>query len=379
MARPLFAPSAATPPAATPPAPRKAHRPLALRLFWRLVIVNAVVILGGAVLSFWLSQQFVLRNTFTPFTHALLVLAALGLSSALTLLVLHATFRPIRALRAVIQRFNAGERSARATIDPFGDPDVTALALELNALWDRLEADAATIREKTDQAELLAQQVISAQEDERRRVARELHDEAGQALTALIIGLERGLASMPETYSPDLPVRPKQLVSDLRDLAAQTLDEVRKLALELRPSALDDLGLIPALRQYVRTSEERTGLATRLSVAGFDGQEHQRLPATVETALFRIAQEAITNAVRHARASAVEVHLSQGDGVVTLEVRDDGSGLPPLAQVSAEHHFGLLGMRERARLLGGSCRVASVAPHGTLVQASVPLRTATAA
>ena len=109
-----------------------------------------------------------------------------------------------------------------------------------------------------------------AQEEERRRVARELHDEAGQALTAVIIGLERGLASMPEVYAADLPIQPRQLISNLRDLAAQTLDEVRKLALELRPSVLDDLGLVAALRQYVRSTEERSGLAAQLTLVGWD-------------------------------------------------------------------------------------------------------------
>src|ERR671935_130062 len=141
-----------------------------------------------------------------------------------------------------------------------------ALVLEINALWDRLEADAATIRDNTEQMERLAAQVISAQEEERRRVARELHDEAGQALTAVIIGLERGLASMPDTYSADLPVQPRQLISDLRDLAAHTLDEIRNISSELRPSVLDDLGLVAALRQYARTTEERSGLDIQVYV-----------------------------------------------------------------------------------------------------------------
>src|SRR6202023_1518263 len=107
---------------------------------------------------------------FTPITHALLVLAALTLSAGLTMLLLRETFRPIRSLREATQRFNAGDYSARADITPLTHPDVAGLVLEVNALWDRLEADAATIREKTDQAERLAAQVIMAQEEERRRV-----------------------------------------------------------------------------------------------------------------------------------------------------------------------------------------------------------------
>src|SRR5919204_723076 len=193
-----------------------------------------------------------------------------------------------------------------------------ALVLEINALWDRLEADAATIRDNTEQMERLAAQVISAQEEERRRVARELHDEAGQALTAVIIGLERGLAGMPEVYAADLPIQPRQLVSNLRDLAAQTLDEVRKLALELRPSVLDDLGLVAALRQYVRTIEERSGLQAHVHVDGLE-EADARLPPEVETALFRISQEALTNAIRHAQAETVQVRLRREPGAVSLE------------------------------------------------------------
>jgi signal transduction histidine kinase len=227
--------------------------------------------------------------------------------------------------------------------------------------------------DESAQAERLAAQVLMAQEEERRRVARELHDEAGQALTAVVIGLERGLASMPETYATDLPVQPRQLVSNLRDLAAQTLDEVRRLALELRPSLLDDLGLVAALRQYVRSTEERAGLATQLTVVGFDQDGDGRLPPEVETALFRIAQEALTNAIRHAHASAVHVRLRRAESSVTLEVRDDGIGLNAAIGADAGGHLGIFGMRERARILNGDFQAAPVSPRGTLVRVRIPL------
>jgi two-component system sensor histidine kinase UhpB len=340
-------------------------------LFWRLVLVNLVVVLGGALLGTWLTQALVLSGTFTPLTHAVLVLALLGVSAALTMAMLRETFRPIRSLRSVIQRYNAGDHTARAELEPFTDPDVAALVREMNALWDRLHADAATIREKTEQAERLAAEVISAQEEERRRVARELHDEAGQALTALIIGLERGLASMPDHVQvPEPMVQPRALMSDLRDLAAQTLDEVRKLALELRPSVLDDLGLVAAVRQYVRASGERSGLATHVTVSGLD--EADRLPAGVETALFRIAQEAVTNTIRHAHAESVQVCLRRDADAVSLEVRDDGVGLGTNGTTPGPH-LGVFGMRERAHLLGGALHVLPIVPHGTLVQVSLPL------
>jgi two-component system, NarL family, sensor histidine kinase UhpB len=330
MTQALFAPTAASP---SRERARRGTRWLGLTLFWRLLGVNLVVVLGGALVGTWLTQRLVLSGSFTPITHAILVLAAVCLSAGVSVLLL------------------------RRQVDD---------------LWDRLEADAATIREKTEQAERLAAQVILAQEEERRRVARELHDEAGQALTAVIIGLERGLASMPETYASDLPIQPRQLISNLRDLAAQTLDEVRKLALELRPSVLDDLGLVAALRQYVRSTEERSGLVAQLTVVGWEDAD-QRLPAEVETALFRIAQEALTNAIRHARASSVQVRLRRAADAVTLEVRDDGVGLSAVPMGQAGEHLGMFGMRERARLLGGEFHASPASPRGTLVHARIPL------
>ncbi|MBV9580984.1 MAG: sensor histidine kinase [Chloroflexi bacterium] len=373
MTEALFSPTAAAREAQRRDAHGVVRAWLRVPLFWRLLGVNLVVVLGGAVVGTWLTQRLVLNGAFTPLTHAILVLAALCLSAGLTMLLLRETFRPIHSLREATRAFNAGDHSARASLAPLTDPDVAALVVDVNALWDRLQADDTTIREKTEQAERLAAQVIMAQEEERRRVARELHDEAGQALTAVIIGLERGLASMPETYAADLPVQPRQLISDLRDLAAQTLDEVRKLALELRPSVLDDLGLVAALRQYVRATQERSGLQAQLTVVGWDEEADARLPAEVETALFRIAQEALTNAIRHAHAQSVQVRLRRTAESVTLEVRDDGIGLGAAHASDDGEHLGMFGMRERARLLGGQLVATPVSPRGTLVQVSVPL------
>src|SRR5205085_7532894 len=145
------------------------------------------------------------------------------------------------------------------------------------------------------------------------------------------------------------------------------------LALELRPSVLDDLGLVAALRQYVRSTEERSGLAAQLTVIGWDDDREQRLPAEVETALFRIAQEALTNAMRHARATSVQVRLRRADGCVLLEVRDDGVGMAAVPALEAGEHLGMFGMRERAKLLGGEFHAGPVSPRGSLVQVSIPL------
>ena len=240
------------------------------------------------------------------------------LSAGLTMLLLRETFRPIHSLREATQRFNAGDHSARASLAPLTDPDVADLVLEVNALWDRLEADAATIREKTEQAERLAAQVILAQEEERRRVARELHDEAGQALTAVIIGLERGLASMPEAYASDLPVQPRKLISNLRDLAAQTLDEVRKLARAAAVGARRS-GAGGGLRQYVRSTGERSGLAAHLT--------RDRLGDSRDD---RAAGRGRDGAVSHRSGGADQRHSARagddGHGPLAAYARQRGAG-----------------------------------------------------
>src|ERR1700676_803656 len=141
-----------------PESATRARSPIGLPLFWRLLGVNLVVVLGGAVIGTWLTQRLVITGAFTPVTHALLVMAALALSAGVSMLLLRETFRPIRSLREATKRFNAGDHSARASVAPMSDPDVAGLVLEVSALWDRLEADAATIREKTEQAERLAAQ-----------------------------------------------------------------------------------------------------------------------------------------------------------------------------------------------------------------------------
>src|ERR1700716_4064094 len=154
MTQALFAPSSPTTRNTEPVArPRPV---IGLSLFWRLVGVNLAVVLGGAVTGTWLTQRLVLNGSFTPVTHGVLVLAALCLSAGLSMLLLRETFRPIHSLREATQRFNAGDHSARASLARFTDPDVAGLVLEVNALWDRLEADAANVREKTDHAQRLA-------------------------------------------------------------------------------------------------------------------------------------------------------------------------------------------------------------------------------
>jgi signal transduction histidine kinase len=202
--------------------------------------------------------------------------------------------------------------------------------------------------------------VVDAQELERRRLARELHDETGQALTSILLGLR----AFEETLEGD---RSRNAVSELRELVVATLQDVRRLAVELRPKVLDDFGLVPALERLTETFGEQTGIKVRFEA----GIRDERLLPEAETALYRIVQEALTNIVKHAQARNVSIVLTRKPGSVVAVIEDDGQGFDP-AQ-TREGGFGIEGMRERVGLLDGRLEVESSAESGTTLVAEVPV------
>jgi signal transduction histidine kinase len=206
--------------------------------------------------------------------------------------------------------------------------------------------------------------VVSAQEAERQRIARELHDETGQALTALGMGL-RGAAS-------NLTKDPEKTLEQLRhlgNLAAESLEGLQRLISDLRPSQLDDLGLPAALRWYSGEIEARTRLEVPVRVLG----QARPIAGTVKTALFRIAQEALTNVMKHADAERATVTLRYGESAAELIVEDDGAGFNPgMVAASDRAMWGLTGMEERAALLGGYFELESSIGEGTRVRVAIP-------
>ena len=212
----------------------------------------------------------------------------------------------------------------------------------------------------------LLEQVTAAQEEEQRRLARELHDETGQSLTSLLVGL-RTLAEAPSLDAA------REQVAELRRVTARTLDEVRRLARGLRPGVLDELGLVPAVDQLATDHTQMHGIAVDVSAVGF-GLE--RLPPAVETALYRIIQEALTNAAKHSGARTANVVLQRRREMVQAIVSDDGCGFDvegTLRTPAARAHLGLHGMRERAALLDGTVTIESTPGEGTTIYARVPL------
>jgi signal transduction histidine kinase len=202
--------------------------------------------------------------------------------------------------------------------------------------------------------------VVEAQELERARLARELHDETGQALTSILLGL-KPLEQAAETAEA------RDSIAAVRELVVSTLQDVRRLAVELRPSALDDFGLVPAVERLAETFREQSGI--RVDLEALLGEE--RLPTEVETALYRVVQEAFTNVIKHSGAERVSILLQRKDGAVMAVVEDDGAGFDPAA--TRADAIGLAGMQERVALVGGRLRIESTAGLGTTLVAEVPV------
>ena len=226
-------------------------------------------------------------------------------------------------------------------------------------LWDDL-------REKERVRGQLLEKIIVAQEEERKRIARELHDDTGQAITSLMVGLR----ATSDACDADVRTR----FEPLRAIAAQTLESVKRLARELRPPLLDDLGLSAALERYVSNYRANFGLNADLQTTGFcDGA---RLPAETELALYRIIQESLTNVAKHARARNVSVVVERKPHAVVAIVEDDGRGFDTRAAMDSprdDSQLGLYGMRERAELLGGRVQIESAPGAGSSVFVEIPI------
>jgi len=275
--------------------------------------------------------------------HTRLTIALLGtsiLAAALTavLLIGNLLTRPLREVAAGAQRIAAGELTHRV---PAGRAD------EIGKLAATFNDMAAKIAERDASLRQLSKRLLSIQEQERVRIAREVHDELGQALTAMKIQLQR-----------EPPAAIAHTIDGIVDL-------VRRIAADLRPSILDDLGITAALEQQLRRLRESTGTTTTLTVS-----EEPEIDMLTGVTLYRITQEALSNVIRHAEATAVEVSLVMNGGQAVLTIRDNGRGMP---QPANSQSLGLLGIRERAELLGGSVTIDSRPGDGTTIAVTLPL------
>lgn len=326
-----------------------------------IIFDTAVPILDGKAgtarigLSNTRVQQAVSQVTLQSILFTVLVLL-FGIVVAMILTRILA--RPILELVEATRMISRGVYSRR--IHPWAKDELGTLAQAFNQMSQDLAQIHDLRQEREGLQRQLLEKVISTQEEERRRIARELHDSTSQSLTSLLVGLRVLEANCTD---PD-----QHQLSDLRNVAAQTLDEVHNLAMQLRPRALDDLGLTAALERLTFEWQTRHKVLTDLAITLGD----TRLPEGVETALYRIIQETLTNVIRHADAHSISILVERRDGNVIAVIEDDGKGFEA-RNAQGESHLGLLGMRERAELLGGHLTIESSPGRGTSVFVEIPL------
>ena len=244
--------------------------------------------------------------------------------------------------------------AARATL-------ALGMARSLQSERERAEAEALLLRaeEREHSRRETLRRVVEAQEAERRRIARELHDDTGQSLASVLMGLRRA----EESHDP---VETARILTELRETITGSIRDLRALAVELRPTALDDFGLKAALERLTETFGRRTGLQIDLQTSGLEN----RLPEPVETALYRIVQESLTNVAKHAGAGTVSVVAQHHAGRAVVVIEDDGRGFETGAAAAG---LGLVSMRDRVELVGGTLRVQSTEGSGTTIAVEVPL------
>jgi two-component system, NarL family, sensor histidine kinase UhpB len=309
-------------------------------LFWRVFVLNGLVfVLGAAVLVVSPATVSV------PVSVREVAVLAVGLAVMLAVnaLLLRASLRPLDGLTALMRRVDLLRPGQRLAVS--GNGDVAHLIRAFNEMLDRLEAERGAS----------AARALAAQEGERQRIARELHDEIGQSLTAVLLSLKRTIDRAPVELRDELRA--------VQDITRASLDEVRQVARRLRPGVLDDLGLTSAMSALAAEFAASSGMSIRPRVE----QQLPPLDPAAELVIYRIAQESLTNIARHAGASHVELSLTGNGQGVELRVGDDGCGMNGAAEGA-----GIRGMRERAILIGADLTLAPGPGGGTEVRLVLP-------
>jgi two-component system sensor histidine kinase UhpB len=324
----------------------------AIPLLYKVLIANSVVILLGATMGTYLATK--LEGNSRPIVLVSFVVTGLLISVVINFALLKFALYPLTHLRRTMLQVQAGDLTRKAPVTG-QDPDADQLASSFNTMLAAID----------DLSKSRASQILHAQEQERKRIARELHDETSQVLTSLLISL----ALLEETVKTE---EARKRVADIRTLAHQTLRAVRNLSIDLRPSALDDLGLLPALRWYIKEYQQKCEIEVEFAASGF----RERLPPEMETAIYRIIQESLTNTAKHAHARHVWIALDENGSRVHARMRDDGQGFDAQAVLRTpwqDRGLGLSGMMERASLLDGTVEIVSRAGAGTTIDMTIPL------
>lgn len=348
---------------ARPPLRRRLARRLAQRvfrvpLFYKILVANIAIVLLGAVAGTILTSAFVHSNPAQSTAQLVVVLGSVGvaISAAVNALILRVALGPLRHLEVAAERVHRGELGARAEASLVADRDLERLITTFNRMLDGLTEYKTRLQHVTVRA-------LTAQEEERKRIARELHDDTAQTLASLMIRLQLA------RETADAELRERQL-EDVRNELSKAMEAVRRFAHALRPPALDEVGVVAALREHVRTLCETAGVRARVDADPVD----RMLSPNAELVLYRIVQEALSNVVRHAHARSVSVQLERRPGAVVATIADNGVGFE-VDQELYRHGggLGLFGMQERAAYVGGSVSIESEPGHGTMVRVEIPV------
>jgi two-component system sensor histidine kinase UhpB len=309
------------------------------------VVAANLLLVVAALFAASLASSLDLKLDDDRFQFALLAMTII-LALLLNILMLQRRFNPLEEL---IRQVEAIDPADPAGFDAPESPvqEVERLAQAFRALLERIEAE----RRRAGRLQL------RAQEEERKRVARDLHDEVNQALTAILLRLEALMQSAPPEIRDDL--------AETKRLANQAMDELLQLARQLRPTALDDHGFVPAIQEQLRRFQAQHGVETRLELDG----DLDDLGGDQQLVLYRVTQEALNNIARHAGATEVFVAIARREGRVWLSVRDDGEGF---AVGTERRGLGLDGMAERARLVDGEFAIDAQPGEGTTLKLQVP-------
>lgn len=329
------------------------RRLLRLPLFYKILVANAAIVLVFALVA----AALVARVQGAVGAVLLLAVAAALMSVAVNALIIQAALEPLRLLKATADRVQDGDMDARVPPSRVSDRDMERVTAATNAMLDRLADYRRRLRE-------VAARALNAAEEERRRISLELHDDASQRLAAILMRL-RIARSVVDGEVKDV------MLEEVRRELAETADGLRRYAQGLRPPALDELGLGPAIESHARHLAEAAVTPVEVRTEGVGRLESPE----AELALYRIVQEAITNALRHSRARTIRVAVSRTNGVVVASVTDDGMGFDVeviLRAPTGKHGLGLFGMRERAEYVGGWVEISSAPGKGTVVTATVP-------
>jgi signal transduction histidine kinase len=285
------------------------------------------------------------------------VTLALAVGLVVNLSLVSVALKPIRDLEETAKRVWSGDLATRVPSSHVADADLAQVGGTVNYLLGALERDRARVR-------VLAKEVVRTGDRERSRVGRELHDSIAQSLAAVRYQL---VAIEQESNDPDLVAK----LREVRGSAGEVLEQIRLLSHAVHPHILDDLGLVAALRHLVRTTSGSAPVT--FSVADGGEAALATIPSDVATTLYRVAQEATANALRHSSPTAVRINIGVANNAVVLQVEDNGNGFDPIAVEQSGSAMGLFTMRERIALLGGMFDIQSKPTKGTVVRARIPL------